>query len=175
MDVSVLVLQIVTIFVSITSLVVSFISTLVENRKKHYIKIVTEQRLKNKEIVRKSISDILSFAHPCIVSEFDENSMKNCCARASDVESILKRFYKEDAAVLNATDQLLDVLQKWLKKTASAEEVESARKALLYEYSVYDFSDWQFIKSQSTGKRSGSDDFDAIYAQSKKNFSSSAF
>lgn len=175
MDKAVLALQIVTILVSISSLVISFISTLSENKKKHFIKIVTEQRLRNKEVVRKNVSELLSYSHPCILSQFDESSLKNCCAYASEIESILKRFYKEDMAVLKAIDQLLDSLRQWLHKNISAEEIERTRKSLLYEYSVYDFSDWQFIKSQSTGKRYGSDDFDKIYAQSKKEFSLDSF
>ena len=175
MDISVLVLQIVTILVSITSLVISFVSSLVENKKKHYIKVVTEQRLKNKELVRNSISNLLCDSHPCVLSQFNETSLKNCCAHASDVESVLKRFYKEDFAVLKATDQLLDSLQQWLQKAIPAKTVEQARKDLLYEYSIYDFSDWQFIKSQSSGKQYGSDDFDMIYAKSKKDFPSDSF
>ena len=175
MDIGVLVLQVVTILVSITSLVVSVISGLVENKKKHYIKVVTEQRLKNKELVRKSISDLLCDSHPCVLSQFNEVSLKNCCIHASEVESVLKRFYKEDLAVLKTVDQLLDSLQQWLQKAISSEEVEKARKALLYEYSIYDFSDWQFIKSQSSGKEYGSSDFDMIYAKSKKDFPSDSF
>lgn len=175
MDISVLILQIVTILVSIASLVISFVSSLVENKKKHYIKVVTEQRLKNKELVRKSISDLLCDSHPCVLLQFNEISLKNCCAHASNVESVLKRFYKEDAAVLKAIDQLLDFLQQWLQKTIPAETVNQARKALLYEYSIYDFSDWQFIKSQSSGKQYGSDDFNMIYAKSKNDFPSITF
>lgn len=175
MDISVLVLQIVTILVSITSLLISFISTFVENKKKNYIKVVTEQRLKNKETVRKSVSDLLCASHPCILSQFDESSLKNCCAYASEIESVLKRFYKEDAAVLNAVDLLLASLQQWSQKAIPQDKVERARKTLLYEYSVYDYSDWQFIKSQSNGKQFGSNDFDTIYAQSKKNISPDIF
>lgn len=172
MDLTVLILQIVTILVSVTSLVIGFVSTLLENRKKHYVKIVTEQRLKNKEIVRKNISELLGCAHPCALPQFDEPSLKDCCAHAAEAESVLKRFYKEDLALLKAADALLFALREWLQKKIGGDEVERARKALLYEYSVYDFSDWQFIKSQSTGKKYGSDDFDAIYAQSRKNFPS---
>ena len=175
MDISVLILQIVTIMVSITSLIVSFVSSLVENKKKHYIKVVTEQRLRNKELVRKNISNLLCDSHPCVLSQFNETSLKNCCAYASDVESVLKRFYKEDASVLKAIDQLLDLLEQWLKKSISAEAVDEARKVLLYEYSIYDFSDWQFIKYQSSGKQYGSDDFNMIYAKSKKDFPSDSF
>ncbi len=175
MDIVVLVLQVVTILVSITSLIIGFVSTLVENKKKNYIKIVTEQRLKNKEVVRKSVSNLLCISHPCILSQFDEDSLKNCCVYASEVESVFKRFYEEDATVLKAIDNLLDSLRQWLCKSISAEEIERARKELLYEYSVYDFSDWQFIKSQSTGKRYESNDFDKIYAQSKKDFSPDLF
>lgn len=175
MDISVLVLQIVTILVSIASLIISFVSSLVENKKKHYIKVVTEQRLKNKELVRKNISNLLCDSHPCVLSQFNETSLKNCCAYASDVESVLKRFYEQDATVLKAIDQLLDCLQQWLKNSIAAEKVEQARKTLLYEYSIYDFSDWQFIKSQSSGKQYGSDDFDMIYAKSKKDFPSDSF
>ena len=170
MDIGVLVLQIVTILVSITSLVVGFVSSFVENKKTHYIKVVTDQRLKNKELVRKSISALLCESHPCILSQFNETSLKSCCAYAADIESVLKRFYKEDVTVLKTVDRLLDSLRNRLLKSISAEEVEQARKALLYEYSVYDFSDWQFIKSQSSGKQRGSDDFDMIYAQTKKDF-----
>ena len=175
MDISVLVLQIVTIMVSISSLIVSFVSSLMENKKKNYIKVVTEQRLKNKELVRKNISDLLCDSHPCVLSQFNELTLKNCCEHASEVESVLKRFYKEDTAVLETIDRLLACLQKWLQKEIPAEEVEQARNALLYEYSIYDFSDWQFIKSQSSGKQYGSDDFNMIYAKSKKDFPSDSF
>ena len=126
MDISVLVLQIVTIMVSISSLIVSFVSSLMENKKKNYIKVVTEQRLKNKELVRKNISDLLCDSHPCVLSQFNELTLKNCCEHASEVESVLKRFYKEDTAVLETIDRLLACLQKWLQKEIPAEEVEQA-------------------------------------------------
>lgn len=175
MDISVLVLQIVTILVSVTSLVVSFVSTLVENNKKNYIKVVTEQRLKNKESLRKGVSEILCLSHPCVLSAFDEESMKKCCACASEIESVLKRFYKEDATVLNAVDGLLDSLRQRLNGANSIDAVTEKRKQLLYGYSVYDFSDWQFIKSQANGKRFESGDFDTIYAQTKENISPKLF
>lgn len=169
MDISVIVLQVVTILVSITSLVVNFISTMQENKKKNYIKIVTEQRLKNKTIVRDNVATLLSYAGEYYFSNFDKEYFRDCCKCASNIETVLKRFYKEDIALLNSVENLLQAF-KVLLETGDSTNVESERKNLLYEFSLYDLADWQFIKVQSSGSTYDSDDFDDIYSKLKNKY-----
>lgn len=170
MELGVLLLQILTILVSVASLIISFVSSLQENKKKNYIKVVTEQRLKNKEIVRDNVSKLLSASHYCNLMNLDYNSLKSCCQNASNVETVLKRFYNEDLSLLKAIDELLLSLQKWLEKDTSLSKVEEVRTRLLYEFSVYDYSDWNFIKTQYAGNHLDSEVFDEIYSKTKQSY-----
>ncbi len=67
MDTATLILQIFTILISITSMVIAVSSEFRENRKKNYIGIVTKQRIINKDCIRNYSQILLQNTHIAIL------------------------------------------------------------------------------------------------------------
>ena len=170
MDLSVLILQIATILISASSLIFNLVVTTRENNKKQYIKVVTNQRLNNKAIVRDNIKILLSHSNTCALAMFDEQALKQCILCGAAVETVLKPVYKEDNAVLDAMNMLIKELRIYLDKEDNVERVQSLRENLYREYSVYDLADWRFIKKQAHGNNYDSVDFEKIYNSTRKEF-----
>lgn len=170
MDTTVLILQIVTIFVSVSSLVFNLVSATLENSKKNYIKVVTEQRLKNKSIVRESVKNLLAFSNIQTLCLLNEETLKKSVESAAAIETVLKDVYPEDNCVLLATNNLIVEMAKQIDVGNNAQAVSIAREKLLYEFSVYDLADWRFIKKQANGKKIDGNDFDEIYRNTREKY-----
>ena len=168
MDTTVLILQIVTIFVSVSSLVFNLVSATLENRKKNYIKVVTEQRLKNKSIVRESVTALLANSNIQTLTLLNNETLKKSIESAAAIETVLKDVYPEDSCVLIAANELIVEMAKQLKDGNNEQSVSDAREKLLYEFSVYDLADWRFIKRQANGNKIDGVDFDEIYRNTRK-------
>lgn len=172
MDLVVLILQIVTILVSVGSLLFNLLTTVKENRKKNYIKVVTEQRLKNKAIIRDNVKTLLEWSNEYAIDLFDEVALKQCLQSVSALETVLKSVYPEDCNLLNSANELLKSLSQSYLKCGSGDSVALARQNLLKEYSIYDLADWKFIKNQSYGTKIDSDEFDKLYKAVRTEFDS---
>ena len=163
MDISVLILQIVTILVSISSLVFNLVSAIRENNKKNYIKVVTEQRLKNKIIVRENVKDLLAYTNTHTLGLLTDETLKKCAESEASIETVLKNLYPEDNAVINSVHNLILEIAKQITDGNNEQALGIAREKLLMEFSIYDLADWRFIKQQANGKKTDSEDFDKIY------------
>ena len=170
MDITVLILQIVTILVSISSLTFSLLSTVRENNKKNYIKVVTEERIKNKSIVRENIKNLLAISNVHTIDYFSVETVKKSAESAAAIETVLKNVYTEDNNVLMAVNNLVDEIAKQVDKGNNTQAVIAAREKVLREFSIYDLADWRFIKQQSTGKKVDSDDFNEIYKETLEQY-----
>lgn len=170
MDTTVLILQIVTIFVSVSSLVFNLVSATLENRKKNYIKVVTEQRLKNKAIVRESVKNLLAFSNIQTLCLLNEETLKKSVESTAAIETVLKDVYPEDSCVLLATNNLIAEMAKQIDVSNNEQAVSIAREKLLYEFSIYDLADWRFIKKQANGKKIDGNDFDEIYHNTREEY-----
>ena len=170
MDITVLILQIVTIVVSVCTLAFNLLSTSRENSKKNYIKVVTEQRLKNKSIIRDNIKNLLAYSNAHTLDSLTDETVKKCAESAAAIETVLKDVYPEDNEVLKAVNNLVSEIAKQLATGNNAQAVACARQKVLREFSVYDLADWRFIKQQSTGRKTDTDDFDKIYKDTLKKF-----
>ena len=166
----VLILQIVTIIVSVSTLVFNLVSTRLENSKKNYIKVVTEQRLKNKSIVRENVTNLLAYSNIQTLCFLNEESLKKSVLSAAAIETVLKDVYPEDNCVLIASNNLIAEMAKQINVGNNEQAVSSAREKLLYEFSVYDLADWRFIKKQANGKKFDGNDFDEIYLNTRKEY-----
>ncbi|MCH5142437.1 MAG: hypothetical protein J1G07_01815 [Clostridiales bacterium] len=170
MDTTVLILQIVTILVSVSSLVFNLLSARLENNKKNYIKVVTEQRLKNKSIVRESVKILLAYSNIQTLNLLNEEILSKSVESAAAIETVLKDIYPEDNRVLIATNNLIDEMAKQINAGNNEQAVLIAREKLQYEFSVYDLADWRFIKKQSNGKKIDGNDFDEIYRNTRNEY-----
>ena len=167
MDITVLILQIVTILVSISSLIFNLLSNARENNKKNYIQVVTEQRLKNKSIVRENIKNMLAYSNPHTLNFVNSETVKKIAESSAAIETVLKGLYPEDNMVLTSANNLVSEIAKQVSDGNNEQGVITAREKLLYEFSVYDLADWRFIKQQSSGKKSDSAEFDKIYRKTR--------
>ena len=170
MDITVLILQIVTILVSISSLTFNLLSTVRENSKKNYIKVVTEQRLKNKSIVRENIKNLLAYSNCHTISLITEDTVKKSADSAAAIESVLKSSYPEDNNVLQAVNDLVAQLAKQINSKNNEQSIATAREKLLDEFSIYDLADWRFIKQQANGTKTDSKEFDKIYSETREQY-----
>ena len=170
MDISVLILQVITILISVSSLIFNLVVTTRENNKKQYVKVVTNQRLNNKSIIRDNVKVLLSNSNTFALALLDEQALKQCIASVAAVETVLKPVYKEDNALLGAMNELIKELHVHLDNKNNEECVQAARQNLFNEYSVYDLADWRFIKKQAHGNHYDSDDFEKIYVATRKEF-----
>ena len=170
MDTTVLVLQIVTILVSVSSLAFNLITTKSENNKKNYLKVVTEQRLKNKAIVRESVTNLLAYSNTQTLCFLNKDTLTKSVESAAAIETVLKDMYPEDSCVLVAANNLVAEMAKQISSGNNEQAVSVSREKLLYEFSVYDLSDWRFIKKQATGKKIDANEFDEIYRNTRKDY-----
>ncbi len=168
MELSVLILQIITILISVSSLVLNLIITTHKNNKQQYVKVVTAQRLNNKEIVRDNVKVLISSSNACALKMLDDQILKQCIMSEAAIETVLKSFYKEDNSLLSAVQELVKALSEYLNGNGNSDSIESARQKLSNEFSIYDLSDWRFIKKQAHGNSYDSADFDKIYEATRK-------
>ena len=160
MQTATLILQIITIVISIYSIVTTFVLTTRENKKKHYLEIVTHQRLKNKTVVQNNAITLLTYSDENTVDLLNEERIVKCAEAVSAISAVLKKSYKEDLSVINSAEELLKAI-----KTKQKEEILAKREIFYKSYSTYDLADWRFIKSQASGLKKDSKEFNDIYEE----------
>ena len=160
MQTATLILQIITIVISISSIVTTFVLTTRENKKKHYLEIVTQQRLKNKTIVQNNAVTLLTYSNENTIDLLNEERIVKCAEAVSAISAVLKKSYKEDLSVINSAEELLKAI-----KTKQKEEILAKREIFYKSYSTYDLADWRFIKSQASGLKKDSKEFNDIYEE----------
>ena len=171
MDITVLILQIVTISVSVVSLTLNLLSTMRENNKKNYLKVVTEQRIKNKTIVRENIKNLLAYSNAHSLNVLTDETIKKSAESAAGIETVLKDVYPEDKRVLSAVNNLVCEMAKHVDSGENEQAIANAREEVLREFSIYDLADWKFIKLQANGKKTDSEEFDKIYGDIREQYS----
>lgn len=174
MTTTTLILQIVTIVVSVISMVLGVLNTLRENRRTHYIEIVTAQRLRNKEKIQQAAKTIMQYTDSAVISQSDANCVLMCAEAAAEISVVLKNIYPEENYLIKQAEVVVSELNKYLNSVTKEEkDLMEARAEFYKQFSIYDLSDWKFIKSQAYGDATDSDDFDKIYNETSDKYSSS--
>lgn len=161
----VLILQIVTIVVSVMSIGINSFIIIFQSRKKNYLDFVTRQRQSNMLQLRETAAVVLSLAAPESVETFrksgDASFVPKLLKSAFDIELLLKRCYKPEAELLEEQKKLVDGAIAFF---GGAENLYAGAMAK-YKYlvSVYDHADWRFLKKQVSGKAIDSDEYFRIY------------
>ena len=170
MEPIVIVLQVITIAISIVSMILSVVNTVKENRKKHYIKIVTAQRLENMRRVREAAKSILACTHEVLLDSANDATVQECVSALTGISIVLKEAYKQEHELIQCGENLISALKAYVSKLGTKEEVLSVRSQFYELYSIYDFADWQFIKRQSQGKHLDEIEFDEIYNEIEQKY-----
>ena len=167
---TVIILQVLTVCISLSSLVLGIWNSIRENKKNRYIEIVTKQRLDNKSKVSASAKILLQYANAETKEYIDNEYIKQCALALSEIKAILKTCYPEDRAVLQSGEKLLCAYVSYLRGETDFATIAKAGELFHQKYSVYDLADWRFIKNQAEGKKFDSADFDVLYKDTEKEF-----
>lgn len=171
MEPVVIVLQVLTIAISVVSMILTVVNTVRENGKKNYIKVVTAQRLENKRCVRDSAQTLLELTHEAALEHADSNTVQECISSLTKIMVILKEVYAQEHEMIGCGEKLISSLKAYIEKTGTKDDVAAARARFYELFSIYDFADWEFIKLQSRGKHRDSRDFDIVYGEIKQMYS----
>ena len=166
----VIILQVITVAISLTSLVLGVWNTIRENKKNRYVEIVTKQRLDNKSKVSSGAKVLLQYVSEETKDFVDNDYIKLCSAALSEIKAVLKPCYPEDLDVIQSGERLLRAYVSFVQNEGDFSEIENAGLLFYQKYSVYDLADWRFIKKQAKGDESDSDDFDTLYRATEKEF-----
>lgn len=171
----VIILQIVNIGVLLFTLFINIIVTINENRKKNYLDSTTSYRIKVMTETRELMSDFIVLSTPLVIRHVNNNNeyIKEIVKIKADLDIILKDINKEELELKKLVEEIVDDAYKYLNNNdiEKEETINNKIKKLLYLYSIYDSTDWKFIKKQSTGKIFDNKEWLKIYEHYKSKFS----
>ncbi len=98
--------------------------------------------------------------------------MEDCIGAVSGIEVVFKNIYSQEKTFIDKANSLVGALSDYLndKTDITLQNLLQNRNEFYKIYSIYDLSDWRFIKAQSIGKEIDSEDFDRIYENTEKTF-----
>jgi len=173
----------VAIIANVVAIIALFISNMIvifENKKNRYTSIISKQTLENMLMLRENASTILSYSHPEVIDAHRQKSdptFKTDIVKASyNIEIELKAPLEMERVLMNSVRSLVSVAIQYYENKSDALYNELNRRSRSFSnlISVYDYSNWLYIKSQSSGKRKEFIDFDTIYQNQVREFLSSA-
>lgn len=153
----IIILQIITVVISIVTLISNIVITTIENKKKHYLNWTTSYRLKTMEKTQELISDIVVFSTPNVLKCVTDKSIhiEKLIKSKTDLDLLFKKWNREEVEIGQLIDNIIYSVLEYLEEfdPQIEEELNEKLKKLLWLFSIYDSTDWKFIKLQSaTGK-----------------------
>lgn len=177
-DVGVLI-QIIASSVSLTGIVLGFVFTWIENKRSRYIEIITNQTIKNMLFLRENAAMFSVLTRPEIIKG-DGNDIKNykfqLMQASVNIEAIMKYRFDKERDMINLVRRLTKLCLAYYEKSSDelSQEIKLLNNEFYMSMTVYDYSDWQYIKAQAkTRPYKDFPDYDIIYDNQKKLFDSS--
>jgi hypothetical protein len=174
---STILIAIITNCIAIITLTTNIILTIFEKRKERNANIITKFTMDNMVLVRSSASKISVYTNPyCIKEAVDsgnKNYKHNLLMQVMHIEYVMKHIYKQEVEIIESLRRLTNIAFKYYD-TLNEELTISLfkqEKEFRYLISLYDYSDWLYVKSQAvSGNRKDFNDFDDIYRNLAKKF-----
>lgn len=170
----VIILQIITMGISLFTLIFNAVITINENRKKNYLDLTTAYRIQVLTKTRELMSNIVTLANPMVCRNAVGNKeyIKEIVKVKADLDIILKDTNEEELESKNLVGDIVrDVYIFFNDPNLEKEEMINCKlRRLLYLYSIYDSADWKFIKMQSTGKIFDNKEWLEFYEHYKNKF-----
>lgn len=172
-----IILQIITIAISVLSMGLALITTLRENSKNNFLKYTTQQRLKDMCDVRRIIANIITLSSPLSIREViagkEKSYIRTLIQASSELEMIFKSIYEEEQEIILLVGQLVAKAILFYKSNDVnvGKEIENDIIELKNLFSIYDTANWEFIKAQTKGKFSDNNEFLILYDKYMKAFS----
>lgn len=171
-----IILQIITIVIALLSVLINYLLTIRENGKKNFLSYTTNHRLKSLLTVREKVAIILNLTNPITIAEIkkekEKGYIKNLLQKLLDLEMILKRIYTEEEELLILANQLCILAIEFYEKDDKSliNQISLKSNEFKSQFSIYDTTDWEFIKAQSKGKFFDNEEFVTFYDRYRKQF-----
>lgn len=177
-DVGILI-QIIASSVSFVGIILGFIFTWMENKRSRYIEIITNQTIKNMLFLRENTALFSTLTRPEIIKDAkksNKNYKFQLVHAATNIEAIMKYRFDKEREIINIVRRTTKLCLNYYDKQTNEikQEIIILNEKLYKLMSVYDYSDWQYIKAQArTRPYKEFPDFDNIYDKQKELFDNS--
>lgn len=172
-------IQVIASSVSFIGIILGFIFAWMENKRSRYIEIITNQTIKNMLFLRENAALFSALTRPEIIKDAKKD-IKNykfqLIHAATNIEAIMKYRFDKERDMINIVRRTTKLcLNYYDKQTNEVKQEILILNEKFYELmSVYDYSDWQYIKAQArTRPYKEFPDFDNIYDNQKELFDNS--
>ncbi len=165
-DQIIVLLQAITIVVSIVSLVVSIVNSTKENQKQRMVEITIKHRLSDMDNLKKAYSNLLTYLSPTIIKNSSKTEyVYNLWHSYNETAIYLKINYQQDKEVLNLMKTTCELATVYAETgNNELEDVIIKSSKLLYDhFSLYTYANWVCIKEQAYGTELKSVDYKKIY------------
>lgn len=173
----VVILQILTVIISISSIIVNVKLTKSENSIKHFLHYTTKFRINNLLNVRMKMVSLLNCSNPVIIESYSADELKGFLKEiydsSTEIELIFKKIYSEEQEMMTLIRRLVDLSVRYFTDRDNAslkQSIYGVREELMYLYSIYETSDWEFIKKQTYGRTMDNEEFIETYNKYKQEF-----
>ncbi len=175
-----IILQIVTIVLSLVTLLSSYLIKIVETKKDNRSEVFSSKLVNNLHVLRESMNKILTICNPATLKEakvaakkglyvikYPTAEMAGCIGT---IKSIFFPFYPQENNFIVSLETLYYVMVKYNKKpTKENEEILKRQVRHTYlEFAIYDRSMWEAVISQMTKSNFSSFTFDQYYEELSK-------
>lgn len=172
-------IQIIASSVSLAGIILGFVFTWLENRRGRYVEIITNQTIKNMLFLRENAALFSALIKPEIIIDARDN-MKDYKFRllqtTVNIESMMKYRFDKERDIINVIRQISKLCLKYYEEPNQElkEEIRALGESFYIAMSLYDYSDWQYVKVQAKTKPyKDFPDYDKIYDEQKKIFQQS--
>lgn len=165
--------------VSFAGIIIGLIFTWMENKRSRYIEIITNQTIKNMLFLRENAALFSALTKPEVIRDAKKN-IKNykfqLIHTATNIEAIMKYRFDKEREIINIVRRITRLCLNYYDKQTNEikQELIDLNEKFYILMSVYDYSDWRYIKAQArTRPYKEFPDFDNIYDNQKKLFDNS--
>lgn len=169
-------IQVIASGVSFGGIVLGFVFTWMENKRSRYIEIITNQTIKNMLFLRENVALFSALIQPEIIKGAKKD-IKNykfqLVHAATNIETIMKYRFDKEREMINIVRELTKLCLSYYDKQTNEvkKEILFLKEKFYVLMSIYDYSDWQYIKAQArTRPYKEFPDFDKIYDRQKELF-----
>lgn len=172
-NIIILVLQGITIFVTVITLIANLISTKKENAKARMVEITIKHRLEEMKELKTFSAQYLTYLNPIIISTISEKEYSlKLLTLHNQIKNLLKIKYEQDKVLLQEMEIAKQIALQYNKTKNNQIKVSlnNCIKNLYSLFSLYTYANWVCIKEQSYGKELKSIDYRKVYEENYSSF-----
>ncbi len=172
-----IILQIVTIALSLITLVSSYLIKVIETKKDNRSEVFSTKLVSNLHILRDNMNVILTICNPSTLKEAKESSRKGLyvvkyptaemAACIGKIKSIFFPFYPQENNFIASLESLYHVMVKYNNESTPENEeiLKSQLRHVYLEFAIYDQAMWESVIKQMTSSDFSSFTFDQYYEE----------